>query len=67
MGGIEKRWRELDDNNGYEVVAVLMMKMSRDDGRWTGMTKRALGSILGLSILGIALVVRGPQCQVVSQ
>lgn len=32
--------RELDDNDGYEVVSVLInMKMSPDDGRWTEMTE----------------------------
>jgi len=37
----KKRWRELDDNDDNEVVSVfmIMMKMSRDDGRQTGMTK----------------------------
>lgn len=36
----EKRWRDVDGNDDNEVVSVSMivMKMSQDDGRQTGMT-----------------------------
>lgn len=74
-----KRWRELDDNDDNEVVSVLLMKMSRDNDRQTGTTRDVcvggwgVGvwgsvSIPGLlCILTITLVIRGPQCQIVSQ
>lgn len=65
-----KRWRELDDNDDNEVVSVLMMKMSRDNDRQTGTTRGGGGSVSIpglLCVLTVALIIRGPQCQIVSQ
>lgn len=62
----KNRWRELDDNDDddNEVVSVFMMvmKMSRDNGRQMGMTKRG-GRGVELNLWAPLHPLRHPGCQ----